>query len=108
MTLPLPSSPHWPPTRMITTGAILSGLGASRLEVVEAGVVAAELELDRSGGPVAVLGDMDLGHSGLLVRFIVLRPIKKHYNVTVLFYATALAKVAQDRTLVWPLFRCAA
>src|SRR5205823_11987943 len=56
------------------------GVGPPGLEVVEAGVVAAELELDGAGGAVAVLRHMDLGNPGLLVGFLVLWPIKKHYN----------------------------
>src|SRR6266567_1089253 len=93
MTLPLPSSPHWPPTRMITIvlpalscGLFGSGFGPPRLQVVEAGVVAAELELDGAGGAVAVLGDMDLGDAGLLVGFVVLGPEQEHDNVGVLLY----------------------
>src|SRR5438552_15029106 len=103
MTLPLPSSPHWPPTRMMTTGLFGSRLGPPSLQVVEAGVVAPELELDRAGGTIAVLGDVNLGYSRLLVRFIVLWPIKKHYNVTILFDAAAFAKVAQNWALVGTL-----
>src|SRR5579859_1459822 len=43
------------------------GLGAPRLQVVEPRVVAAEPELDRAGGAVAMLGDDHLGNPGLLV-----------------------------------------
>src|SRR5437868_3049995 len=100
MTLPLPSSPHWPPTRMMTKGLLGSRLGPPRLQVVEAGVIAPELELDRPGGAVAVLGDVDFGDSGLLVRFVVLGPKKEHDNVGVLLDGSALAKVAQDRSFV--------
>jgi len=64
MTLPLPSSPHWPPTRMMTIPVTRTGFGPAGLQVVEAGVVAAELELDHAGGAVAVLGDDDLGNAG--------------------------------------------
>src|SRR5256885_14178590 len=103
MTLPLPSSPHWPPTRMMTTGLLGPGLGAPGLQVVEAGVLAAELELDHAGGAVAVLGDDDLGDARPLISFIVFWSIKKHDNVTVLFNATAFAEVAEDRALVGPL-----
>src|SRR5712692_5695258 len=85
MTLPLPSSPHWPPTRMMTTGLRGARLGPPGLQVVEAGVVAAELELDHAGRAIAVLGDDHLGYAWLLVRLIVLGPVKKYDNVTILF-----------------------
>src|ERR1043165_351865 len=114
MTLPLPSSPHWPPTRMMTMflrglscGLFGSRLGTPRLQVVEAGVVTPELELDGAGRSVSVLRHVNLGDARLLVGFIVLWPIKKHYNVTILFYAARLAKIAQYRTLVWALLGCA-
>src|SRR5260221_7135301 len=108
MTLPLPSSPHWPPTRMMTTGLLGARFGPARLQVVEAGVVAAELELDHAGGTVAVLGDVKLGDAGPLVRFVVLRPEQKHYNVTILFNAAAFSQVAQDGALIRALFRSSA
>src|ERR1700674_5339439 len=82
MTFPFPSSPHWPPTRMMTKGLRHTGLGPARLQVVEPRVVAAELELDHSGRAVAVLGDVKLGDAGPFIRFVVLGPKKKHYNVT--------------------------
>src|SRR6266849_447067 len=84
MTFPFPSSPHWPPTRMMTTSLLGSWFGPARLQVVEAGVVAAELELDHPGRAVAVLGDDELGDAGSLVRLVVLRPEKKHDDVRVL------------------------
>src|SRR6266849_10376064 len=105
MTLPLPSSPHWPPTRMMTKGLFGTRFGPPRLQVVEAGVVAAELELDGSGRAIAMLGDVNLGDAWFFVKFIVFCPIKKHYNITVLFQGTAFPQVAQDRPLVGPLFR---
>src|ERR1700716_4010067 len=108
MTLPFPSSPHWPPTRMMTTGLLGARFGPARLQVVEAGVVAAELELDHAGRAVAVLGDDELGNAGALVRFVVLGPEKEHHDVRVLLYRTALTKVAQDRTLGRALFGSAA
>src|SRR5258708_7169652 len=85
MTFPFPSSPHWPPTRMMTTVLLGSWFGPARLQVVEPRVVAAELQLDHAGRTVAVLGDVELGDARPFVRFIVLRPKKKHYNVTILF-----------------------
>src|SRR6202521_964202 len=91
MTFPLPSSPHWPPTRMMTTALLGSWFGPARLQVVEPRVVAAELELDHAGRAVAVLGDDELGNPGPLIGFVVLGPEKEHHNVTVLFYATAFA-----------------
>src|ERR1700674_2160245 len=103
MTLPLPSSPHWPPTRMMTTALLGSRLGPLRLQVVETGVVAAELELDGAGWAVAVLGYVDLGYPRLIITFVVFGPIKKHDNVRVLFDAARLAKVAEDRALVGAL-----
>src|SRR3981081_1076369 len=84
MTLPFPSSPHWPPTRMMTTGLLGARFGPARLQVVEAGVVAAELELDHAGRAVAVLGDVELGDTGSLVRFVILRPEKEHDHVRIL------------------------
>src|SRR6266851_2582338 len=85
MTFPFPSSPHWPPTRMMTTVLLGSWFGPARLQVVEPRVVAAELQLDHAGRAVAVLGDVELGDARPFVRFIVLRPKQKHYNVTILF-----------------------
>src|SRR6266851_1778665 len=87
---------------MMTTGPRLLGtrLGASCLQVVEPRVVAAELELDHSGRAVPVLGHDHLSDARPLFGFIVLGPIKKHYNVTVLFNAPALSQVAQNRSLV--------
>src|SRR5215469_12126611 len=108
MTLPLPSSPHWPPTRMMTTGLFCAGLGSPRFQVVEPGVVAAEFELDGSGRAIAVLGDDDLGDAGLLVTLVVLGPVQKHDHVRVLLDAARFAKVAQDRSFVRPLLRRAA
>src|SRR2546427_8635823 len=95
---------------MMTTGVRLFGtrLGSSCLQVVEPRVVAAELELDHAGRAVAVLGHDHLGDARPLLGFVVLGPIKKHYNVTVLFYAPALSQVAQDRSLVRTLLRCSA
>src|ERR1700680_2658759 len=61
-TFPLPSSPHWPPTRMMTMDRLLRPrFGSAGLQVVETGVVTAELELDHAGRPIAVLGHDDLG-----------------------------------------------
>src|SRR5216683_2932324 len=92
---------------MMTTGLRLRGtrLGAPRLQVVEARVVAAELELDHSGRAVAVLGDDHLSDARTLLGFIVLRPIKEHYNITVLFNASALSQVTEDRSLIGTLLR---
>src|SRR6266851_37807 len=84
MTFPFPSSPHWPPTRMMTTALLGSWFWPASLEVVEAGVVAAELELDHAGGPVAVLGHDELGNAGPLICFVVLQPEKEHDCVRVL------------------------
>src|SRR5260221_599162 len=108
MTLPFPSSPHWPPTRMMTTALLGSWFWPASLEVVEAGVVAAKLELDHAGGSVAVLSDDELGDAGPLIGFVVLRPEKKHDDVRVLLDRARLAKVAQDRAFVGTLFRCTA
>src|ERR1700688_2053445 len=84
ITLPLPSSPHWPPTRMMTTALLGPWFGPARLQVVEPRVVAAELELDHPGRAVAVLGDDELGYAGALIRLVVLGPEKKHDHVRVL------------------------
>src|SRR3982074_1340844 len=84
MTLPFPSSPHWPPTRMMTTGLLRARFGPTRLQVVEAGVVAAELELDHAGRAVCVIGADELGNPGALVRFVVLGPEKEHNDVRIL------------------------
>src|SRR5216684_3234707 len=84
MTFPLPSSPHWPPTRMMTTELLGSWFGPARLQVVEPRVVAAELELDHAGRAVAVLGDDELGNAGPLIRLVVLGPEEKHDDVRVL------------------------
>src|SRR6266853_205928 len=84
MTFPLPSSPHWPPTRMMTTELLGSWFGPARLQVVEPRVVAAELELDHAGRAVAVLGDYELGNAGPLIGLVVLGPEKKHDDVRVL------------------------
>src|ERR1700687_2933116 len=74
MTFPLPSSPHWPPTRMMTIGLLGPGFGPASLEVVEARVIAAVLELDHPSGPISVLGHDNLGNPRPLFRFVVLRP----------------------------------
>src|ERR1700681_1754626 len=108
MTFPLPSSPHWPPTRMMTTALLGSWFGPARLQVVEPCVVAPELELDHAGGAVAMLGHVKLGNAGPLVGFVVLRPEKEHHDVRILLNASALAKVAQDRALVGTLLGSAA
>src|ERR1700682_1058102 len=85
MTFPFPSSPHWPPTRMMTTGLLGSWFWPARLQVVEPRVVAAELELDRAGRAVAVLGDYQLCDAWPFIGFVVLGAKQKHYNVTILF-----------------------
>src|SRR5229473_1575908 len=100
MTFPFPSSPHWPPTRMMTTALLGSWFWPASLEVVEAGVVAAELELDHAGRSVAVLRDDELGDARPLVGLVVLRPEKEHDDVRVLLDRARLAKVAEDRALV--------
>src|ERR1700737_4892112 len=74
MTFPFPSSPHWPPTRMMTTGLLGARFGPARLQVVKARVVSAELELDHAGRAVAVLGDNQFGDARALVSFVVLGP----------------------------------
>src|ERR1700704_1394963 len=84
MTFPFPSSPHWPPTRMMTKGLLSAWFGPARLQVVEPRVVAAELQLDHARGAVAVLGDDQLGDAGPLVRLVVLRPEQKHDDVRIL------------------------
>src|SRR5580700_6870952 len=104
MTLPLPSSPHWPPTRMMTTALLGSWLGPARLQVVEPRVVAAEFKLDHPGRPIAMLGHDEFGDAGPLIRLVVFRAKQKHDNVTILFNATAFSEVAQDWTLVRALF----
>src|SRR5450759_3998197 len=108
MTFPFPSSPHWPPTRMMTTGLLGTWFGPARLQVVEPRVVATELELDHAGRAVAVLGDDQLGDARPLIRFVVLRAKQKHDNVTILFDASAFTKVAQDGALVRALLGGAA
>src|SRR6266852_8987148 len=87
MTLPLPSSPHWPPTRMMTKALLGSRLGPPRLQVIEAGVVAAELELDHPGRAVAVLGHDHLGNAWFLVGLVVLGAEKEGDDVRVLLNA---------------------
>src|SRR5205823_6266664 len=59
--------------------------GSPRLQVVEAGVVAAELELDHARRAVAVFGHDQLCDARPLITLVVLRPIKKYDNVRVLF-----------------------
>src|SRR5216683_7407989 len=108
MTFPLPSSPHWPPTRMMTMGLLGAGLGPPRLQVVEPRVVAAELELDHPRRAVAVLGHDHLGDTGALVGLVVLGPEKEHDQVRILFNGARLSQVAEDRSLVRTLLRCAA
>src|SRR5258708_19213904 len=93
---------------MMTTELLGSWFGPARLQVVEPRVVAAKLELDHAGRAVAVLGDDEVGNAGPLIGFVVLWAKQKHDNVTVLFYATAFAKVAEDRAFVGALFRRAA
>src|SRR6267378_2597643 len=96
MTLPLPSSPHWPPTRMMTTGLLGARFGPARLQVVEPSVFAAEFELDHACGAVAVFGDVQLGDAGPLVSFVVLGPEQKHYKVTILFNAIVSNNIGGD------------
>src|SRR5882762_11745063 len=108
MTLPLPSSPHWPPTRMMTTGLLGARFGPARLQVVEPGVVAAELELDHAGGTVAMLGNDHFGDSRPLVGFVVLGSKQKHHEIRILLNRTGFSKVAEYRALVGPLFWCSA
>src|SRR5258708_5573442 len=108
MTFPFPSSPHWPPTRMMTTVLLGSWFGPAGLQVVEPRVVAAELQLDHAGRPVAVLGDVELGDAWSLIGFVVLWAKQKHYNVTILFDTSRFSQIAQDRALVWTLFGSAA
>src|SRR5216683_4717647 len=108
MTFPLPSSPHWPPTRMMTMGLLGAGLGPPRLQVVEPRVVPAELELDHSGRAVAVLGHDHLGDAGALVGFVVLGPEKEHDEVRILLNGARFSQVAEDRSLVRTLLWCAA
>src|SRR6202140_306925 len=84
MTFPLPSSPHWPPTRMITTALLGSWLGPARLQVVEPRGVAAELELDHAGRAIAVLGNVKVGDARPFIEFVVLGPEKEHHDVRIL------------------------
>src|ERR1700704_1900333 len=108
MTFPFPSSPHWPPTRMMTKGLLRTWLRPARLQVVEPRVVAAELQLDHSGRAVTVLGDVKFRDAGPFIRFVVLGAKKKHDDVRVLLDAARFSQIAQDRTLVWTLFGCTA
>src|SRR5207302_5461817 len=112
MTLPLPSSPHCPPTRMMTIGSgLLAGLGggrlvgpaAPRLQVLEARQLGAEPEVDGAGRAVPVLGHDDLGEAGRVGLVVVALPIKKDYNVGILFDATALSQIGEHRALVGSL-----
>src|SRR6266705_1857248 len=57
MILPFPSSPHWPPTRMVTMGLA----PAPPVEIGEFRLLVDEEQLELSGWPVAMLGDDDLG-----------------------------------------------
>src|ERR1700694_6024755 len=82
--MPFPSSPHWPPTRMMTTDLLGSWFGPARLQVVEPRVVAAELQLDHAGRAVAVLRDVELGDARPFVGLVVLRPEKEHHDVRIL------------------------
>src|ERR1700681_3503988 len=84
MTFPLPSSPHWPPTRMMTTALLGSWFRPARLQVVEPRVIASELELDHAGRAIAMLGDVELGNAGPLIGFVVLGPEQEHHDVRIL------------------------
>src|SRR2546427_4868636 len=57
MILPFPSSPHWPPTRMVTTRLA----PASPVEIGELRLLVDEEQLELPGRSVAMLGDKDLG-----------------------------------------------
>jgi len=62
-------------------------------------VVAAELELDGAGRAVAVLRYVELGDTRLLITFVVLGPIKKHDNVSVLFYAVVDYNITRNEVV---------
>src|SRR5579872_6226799 len=85
---------------MMTNWLLGRGVGPPGFEVVEPRVVAAELQLDRAGRSVAVLGDDHLGDAWLFVGLVVLGAKKEHDHVGVLLDGPALTKVAEDRPLV--------
>src|SRR5437879_158303 len=112
MTLPLPSSPHCPPTRLMTIGSgLLAGLGGGRrvgagaalLPRLEARQRGGDPEGDRAGRAVPVLGHDDLGEAGRVGLVVVALPIKKDYNVGILFDATALSQIGEHRPFVGSL-----
>src|ERR1700682_2337197 len=95
MILPLPSSPHCPPTTMMTTaspplavraagrGAVV-GAAATHVEVLEPGQLGPEAEVHGAGGPVPVLGDDDLGDARGVGLVVVALAVQKDHDVGVL------------------------
>jgi hypothetical protein len=73
-------------------------------------VVAPKYEFNVASRPIAMLRHNNLSNPRFVVSFIVLRPIKKYDNVTILFDTPTFPQIAQNRPLLisWALFGSAA
>src|SRR6267143_6122831 len=107
MILPFPSSPHWPPTRMVTI--LLAP--PSAVEIGEFRLLVDEEQLELSSWAVAVLGDDDLGDVAPVFRDVVIvETLAKNEEdqIRVLLQSPAFAKVRELRAMVGSLLRFAA
>src|ERR1700730_4126827 len=94
MILPLPSSPHCPPTTMMTIGFRLSvgrawpapvvGTAAPHVEVLEPRQLGPEAKVDGPGGTVPVLGHDDLRDAGGVGLVVVALAVQEDHDVRVL------------------------
>src|ERR1700736_1196339 len=102
ITLPLPSSPHWPPTSIAVGIAVSSSSGLAlrplrRLPggVDEAGLVLEEEQGDVADGAVAVLGHDQLGLVAVDLFVVEPLPVDEHDQVGVLLDGARLAQVRE-------------
>src|SRR6202022_3803881 len=118
MTLPLPSSPHWPPTRIATGTSVVfqrlqrrpgEGRRGPRRRlpggVDEPGLGLEKHQRHLTGGPVAVLGDDQLGLVALNVRVVQPFPVQEYDEIGVLLERPGLSQVAELGSMVSALLR---
>src|ERR1700736_1995407 len=106
MILPLPSSPHWPPTRMVT----MRLAPASAVEIGELRLLVDEEQLDLSGRSVAMLRNDDLGNvPSVLGNVVVVKTlaVNEEHEVAILLDRTTFAKIRKNRPVIRTLLRFA-
>src|SRR6266550_7337051 len=106
MILPFPSSPHWPPTRIVT----IRLAPASPVEIDEFRLFVDKHQLELSRWTVAVLGDDDLRDVALVLRDVVIvetLAINEEHQIRVLLQRSRLAKIRELRAMIGSFLRFA-